>query len=90
MVEVDGIYYTLDSSNYTAEVTSSYSEYRGDIVIPASISVYGATYSVTTIGNSAFNFCDGLTSIEIPNAVADIIVFGQIAGTSAAQSLHLK
>lgn len=69
--KVDGIYY-LDNSNNTAKVTSGSPRYRGNIVIPASISVNGATYSVTTIGDSAFWHCDGLTSIEIPNSVTTI------------------
>ena len=71
-VEVDGIYYNLDNSNNTAEVTYGDSKYSGDIVIPASISVNGATYSVTTIGNYAFYECTGLTSIRIPNSVTTI------------------
>ena len=71
-VEVDGIYYNLDSSNNTAEVTSGDSKYRKDIVIPASISVNGSTYSVTTIGERAFLECTYLTSIEIPNSVTSI------------------
>ena len=71
-VEVDGIYYNLDSSNNTAEVTSGDSKYRKDIVIPASISVNGSTYSVTTIGERAFLECTYLTSIEIPNSITTI------------------
>ena len=37
-VEVDGIYYNLDKTNKTAEVTQEYEyPYSGDIVIPSSI-----------------------------------------------------
>ena len=67
---VDGIYYNLYEYNH-AEVTSG-TEYSGDIVIPASISVDGVDYSVNLIGGGAFWGCDGLTSIEIPNSVTSI------------------
>ena len=68
---VDGIYYNLNESDNTAEVTSG-TEYSGDIVIPASISVDGVDYSVTSIGDDAFSDCPGLTSIEILNSVTSI------------------
>ena len=68
---VDGIYYNLNGSDNTAGVTSG-TEYSGDIVIPASISVDGVDYSVTAIGVDAFKYCSGLTSIEIPNSVTSI------------------
>ena len=58
--EVDGIYYNItDESNKTVAVTcSDYSgEYRGEIVIPESVVYNGNTYSVTSIGNYAFEIC---------------------------------
>ena len=74
--EVDGIYYTfLSKEDKTVEVTRpSYSrnEYYGSIVIPESVTFDGVTYSVTSIGNSAFSDCTGLTSIEIPNSITSI------------------
>lgn len=68
---VDGIYYNLNGSDNTAEVTFG-TDYRGDIVIPASISVDGVDYSVTLIGFGAFSCCYTLTSIKIPNSVTSI------------------
>ena len=78
--EVDGIYYNISSSaNKAVEVTCKgpdcyyYSnEYTGNVVIPESVTYNGATYSVTSIGSSAFYNCSGLTSIEIPNSVTSI------------------
>ena len=71
--ESGGIYYNITSSaKHTVEVTSSNSKYSGDIVIPETISSGGVEYSVTSIGNSAFSGCTGLTSIEIPNSVTSI------------------
>ncbi|MBR5813669.1 MAG: leucine-rich repeat domain-containing protein, partial [Bacteroidaceae bacterium] len=74
--EVDGIYYTfLSKEDKSVEVTRpSYSrnEYYGSIVIPESVTFDGVTYSVTSIGGSAFYGCPDLTSIEIPNSVTSI------------------
>ena len=78
--EVDGIYYNItDATNKTIEVSYrgfySYSydnEYTGSVVIPESVTYNGTTYSVTSIGNSAFYGCTGLTSVEIGNGVTSI------------------
>ena len=70
VVEVDGIYY--DISETTATVTDGDNEYSGDIVIPESITYNGSKYSVTSIGDFAFSYCYGLTSVTIPNSVTSI------------------
>ena len=76
--DVDGIYYNI-TSDATVEVTfrgSSYSyydnEYSGDIIIPSTVTYSEKEYSVTSIGESAFYSCDGLTSVTIPNSVTSI------------------
>ncbi len=75
-VEIDGLYYNLNSSDgiNTAEVTSSryWGSYSGDIVIPESVTYEDVTYNVTSIGYDAFRGCSGLTSITIPNSVTSI------------------
>ena len=76
--EVDGIYYNItDSEKLTVEVTYrgfsyNYEEYSGDVVIPESVTYESKTYSVTSIGNSAFRQCHSLTSATIPNSVTSI------------------
>ncbi|MBQ0113967.1 MAG: leucine-rich repeat domain-containing protein, partial [Bacteroidales bacterium] len=84
VVNSDGkpIYYNITSSTEprTVEVTRLpdeywlYNEYKyaGVINIPESVTYNGNTYSVTSIGDSAFSFCSNLTSITIPNSVTSI------------------
>ncbi|MDE6534583.1 MAG: leucine-rich repeat domain-containing protein, partial [Muribaculaceae bacterium] len=71
--KIDGIYYNINSGTSTCSVTyrDSY-KYSGEVVIPASVIYNGAEYSVTSIGNAAFNGCIGLTSVAIPNSVTSI------------------
>ena len=70
-VEVDGIYYYVDSHK-NATVTSGDNKYSGDIAIPESITYNNSKYSVTSIGDWAFSYCSGLTSVTIPNSVTSI------------------
>ena len=68
--EIDGIYYNLNSTNKTAEVTSGY--YTGNITIPAIIVHEGSQYEVTSIGIFAFFQCSELMSVTIPSSVKTI------------------
>ena len=72
---INGIYYIFSGSE--AIVTyhdehNFYGGYRGKVIIPESVTNNGKTYSVTTIGESAFTFCSNLTDIVIPNSVTSI------------------
>ena len=73
-VEIDGIYYNLNSSGdtKTAEVTENPNKYSEDIVIPETVTYNDVTYSVSSIGESAFYNCFGLISVAIPNSVKSI------------------
>ena len=73
------LYYTIlpGSTNKVAVVRysatpASNNHVSGDVVIPSSIEYNGTTYSVTSIGDSAFYFCSGLPSVTIPNGVTYI------------------
>ncbi len=68
--KVDGIYYDITPANRTASVTGG--SYSGDVVIPESITYDNTTYSIISIGYSAFERCTGLTSVIIPNSVSSI------------------
>ena len=77
--EVNGIYYNLDTTNKTAEVTyrgegyKSYdSEYSGSVNIPASITYNGVSYKVLSIGDDAFHGCVNMTSIKIAEGIQEI------------------
>lgn len=75
------IYYTTYFGYYKAKICSphgystpwyGYTKPTGDLVIPDSISINGATYYVTDIDNHAFDGCSGLSSVSIPNTVTSI------------------
>lgn len=71
--QVDGIYYSIINGK-KAFVTGgpSQSTYSGDVVIPAVVTYSDVTYSVTSIGYSAFGNCVNLTSVTIPESVTSI------------------
>lgn len=77
------LYYniTSDVEPYTVEVTSENGSYpyyttyptaTGELVIPESVEYENFIYSVTIIGDYAFEDCSGLTSLTIPNSVTSI------------------
>ena len=76
--EVDGIYYDKISDT-SVEVThdenlfdDNGAGYSGNVAIPETIGINGATYFVRGIGRYAFHSCVGLTSVTIPEGVTSI------------------
>jgi len=77
--KVNGIYYNFSGTEATVTYlyssssgNSNSSAYSGSIVIPETVTYNGTTYSVTSIGNSAFYSCRSLTSLSIPSSVTSI------------------
>ena len=83
---VDGIYYSKErcpegevwvSTEYMAFRTEwvlphAYSQcYHGDVVIPSSVEYEGQTYTVTGIGENAFEKCD-VSSVTLPNTITTL------------------
>ncbi len=75
--EADGIYYNITSSSepLTVEVTHKapgQAPYIGQMDIPNSVAYGGKLYQVTGIGNGAFQQCEGLTCLTIPESVTSL------------------
>ena len=93
-VKIDGIYYNLNSKVKIAEVTFGDELYYGEVNIPEKIEYEGVEYSVTSIGDWAFNhqgdasyvyYHSGLSKVTIPNSVKTIgkYVFRGCTGLSS-------
>src|SRR5574344_2301701 len=98
---INGLYNIQNNTDKTAQVTFysdqfNYNElygYNKDYVkdtlrIPNIVTYESATYTVTSIGYSAFNHCTSLTSVVIPNTVK---VIGSYAfdGCSKLSSVNI-
>ena len=95
-VQIGDLYYNLDATNLTAEVTyqqlvwelPSYDGLASVVAIPSTMTYNAQTYSVTSIGSIAFSGCTGLTSIDIPNSVTNIGE-GAFAGCTGLTSIDI-
>ena len=67
----NSLYYILYSDSKTAEVIRM-GVYSGKIDIPEKVTSKGVEYTVTSIGDEAFNECVNLTSVTIPKSVTTL------------------
>lgn len=72
-------------------------KYRGEVIIPETISHLGTTYTVVAIGYKAFFQCDLVTSVYIPNTVVSIdsyvdthYNYGSFQDCTNLNSIHLS
>ena len=68
----DGICYKLLSYGNFVEVTQGKSSYKGDIVIPTTVTHNGQEYYVVGIGDAAFDCCGNVTSVKMPETISSI------------------
>ena len=85
-IELDGEPYELlafDTDKYTFTITDSERRYvqldkwkgaqpSGEIIIPETVEWEGNTYTVKTIGTSAFSTCSKITKITLPESITGI------------------
>jgi hypothetical protein len=57
---------------FTGETYYEVDEYSGDVVIPQTVNYGNTDFKVVGIGDEAFYYCSGLTSVTIPNSVTSI------------------
>ena len=69
---VGGVYYTLDRQTEEATVVSAGTHYSGPVHIPDHILWEGVSYQVTSIGDAAFYFRNGITEITLPPTIRRI------------------
>lgn len=85
--EVRGVRYEVNEDGRTLRVIRKYfKKYEGEVTIPDSVEYNGNKYSVTVIGNWAFESCSGLTSVVIPDSVTWIGDSGGIVYTLVKSS----
>lgn len=73
-IVINDIAYTLDDEALTAETAArpDGEKYKGDLVIPASVSNDGKTYNVIKIGDGSLRDAPELTSVTIPDGLQTI------------------
>lgn len=95
-IEVNGLFYNvLSYEDKTVEVTykgeSSYpreNPYKGNIVIPNSITYDGEEFNVVKLGKESFYYCPDIVSLSIPASVT--LVDQALNGNEKLEELRLE
>lgn len=91
--QTDTLYYAFDKKKKEATVAKGEFDddhtYSSHLIIPSSITYNGDTYTVTSIGDNAFNYCNELVSVVMPNTITYI---GKDAFSDCTEltSIHLS
>ena len=76
-VEIKGICYHIITKGKKAEVVNLRNgKYLGNVIIPSTVNYDGVVCDVTSIGDYAFQWCNGMISVILPNNVTSI---GEVA-----------
>ena len=71
-IEIEGLYYNLMDKGNAAEVVKAPEGYSGEVSIPETVTYEGKQYSVTSIGDMAFDKSSNLLAIHIPESIKRI------------------
>ena len=71
---VDGVNYHFNTASNYADVfpLPDAAKYKGDIVIPAKVDVFGLDFKARSISSEAFKDCPDLTSVSLPEGLGFI------------------
>lgn len=87
--EVDGLYYNINTDKSTVTLTraNNTTHYSGRLSIPESVTYNQKTYTVTTVGSSAFSSSPALISVVLPNSLTSLpsYAFSQCRALSEVQ-----
>lgn len=67
--ESNGIVYGVTSESSVEVLASGNNPYSGAVTIPQTVSYNGTDYTVTALGESAFESCRGLTALNLPATI---------------------
>lgn len=70
-VEIDGIYYELNTWANYASVVAGANKYSGDIVIPQFVVYNENTYPIKAVNHQAFGDCATLKSVVFPKGITE-------------------